>query len=33
MLGSKEWLDEERFLFSEEAVAKKRFTGRWGDNK
>jgi len=33
ILGDKKWLDEEEFLFSEEAGARERFIGRWGNNK
>lgn len=33
MLGNEEWLEEKGFLFPEEAVGRKRFIGRWGDNK
>ncbi len=32
MLGSKEWLKDENFLFPEEIAARKKFIGRWGRN-
>lgn len=33
LLGNKEWLSEEDFLFPKEKEAAKRFIGRWGNNK
>jgi N,N'-diacetyllegionaminate synthase len=33
MQGEKSWLDDEDFLFPEEQQARKRFIGRWGDNR
>lgn len=33
LLGREEWLNREEFLLPEEKVARKRFIGRWGNNK
>jgi sialic acid synthase SpsE len=33
VLGDKRYLEDENFLFPEEIEAKKKFIGRWGDNK